>query len=65
MVLTFQLVKKALIFHQTSIDVMKFGNTNCSCFPYIGIFIFQAFPQGLAKILGDFVDTNTTHCPNS
>ena len=60
----FQLIKEALIFHQLGIYIIQLCHTHCCCFSDIRIFVFQTFPQWLAKVLRDLVNTNATHCTN-
>ena len=57
----FQLIQKSLILDQGSVNVIQFGDAYSSCLSHIWIFILEAFSQWLAKILCDFVDSDTTH----
>lgn len=61
----FKCVQEALVLYQLGVDVVKLGHTYSRCLANIRVFILQALPERLAKILCDLVNADAAHSPHS
>jgi hypothetical protein len=54
-----------LIFDQLSVDIVQLRNTDSGRLSNIRVLVFQTLTEWLTQVLGDLVDTNTSHCSYS